>query len=75
MQPNHFEPRVLGHSPHFEDAFGRHLAKVKRFCPGRKRKRCDLNSRVTEFADCGKHVGEWPVAEHLVANGEFHEQH
>ena len=56
----------------FDDPLRRHAPHVERLVARRERERRDFDARVTEFADCGKCVGERAVAEHLVADGKLH---
>ena len=72
MQANDFQPGILRHGPHFHDPFRWHPPHIKRLISRRKCERGDFHARVTEFADCGKCVGERTITEHFVAESEFH---
>ena len=72
VQADDFQPGVLGHRPNFDDPLRRHPPHIKRLHRRGERERGDFHARVTEFADCGKCVGERTIAEHFVAESEFH---
>jgi hypothetical protein len=72
MQPDNFQPHPLGHRPPLDDSFRGHAPDIERLVMWRERKRRDFNAGVAEFADCGKCVGNRPLAERLIANCKFH---
>ena len=67
MQPNDFQPCVIGLPADFASLVGRNIVRVDVDRKGR-----DLQARVAELRGKRKRLFERPILKSLVANGKTH---